>query len=114
MDKTHNEIYEELQKIYLETRDKKVLSEMYLVALEAARNYIVKYKRGKNLALDVRVLSHDAAMYCIEKYLYKDNFRIDKISSYVWFGVLKNLFKDKDHDQNVSFEIYFNEQEEDF
>jgi hypothetical protein len=113
--KTHNERYEELQNMYLETRDKKILSEMYLIALEAAENYIRKYCRGKHLNLDFKEKIHDAAMYCIEPYLRKPDFRIKKLSLYIYFGVIKNLFKDKDHDMNeTSYETYFNEQEEDF
>jgi hypothetical protein len=94
---THNEIYEELQNKYLATRDKEILGKMYCVAREAARNYLKKYCRNHGLYnLDVEELSHDAALFVIEQYLRKSDFKVEKISAYIHFGVKKVLFKDKD------------------
>jgi hypothetical protein len=110
MRQVHNDIYNELQNQYLETRDNKILGDMYLIASEVARNYIQKYKRGKNLNLDVDGLSHDSATYCIEKYLDRENFKIENISSYVYFGFLKAMFKDKNYDKEFSLEALSNEE----
>jgi hypothetical protein len=94
--KTHNEQYEALQKEYLETRDNKVLGEMYLIAKEAAANYIKKYCRSKGLYnLDIEEKSHDAALFVIEQYLIKSKFKVEKLSAYIHFGVIKVLFKNK-------------------
>jgi hypothetical protein len=110
MRQVHNDIYNELQNQYLETRDNKILGDMYLIASEVARNYIQKYKRGKNLNLNIDELSHDSATYCIEKYLDREGFKIKNISSYIYFGCLKAMFKDKDFDKNeFSFEALSDE-----
>jgi hypothetical protein len=106
---THNEIYEELQNKYLETRDNKILGQMYCVAKEAATNYIRKYCKQRGLFnLDINELSHDAALFVIEQYLKKQNFKVGKISAYIYFGVKKVLFKDKDIEmRELSYEQYF-------
>jgi hypothetical protein len=108
---THNEIYNELQNKYLETRDKKTLGEMYLIAKAAAYNYIKKYCQSHGLYnLDINELSHDSALFVIEQYLRKPEFKVEKISAYIHFGTRKALFKDKDIEQNeISYEQYFEE-----
>jgi hypothetical protein len=97
--KTHNEQYEALQTEYLKTRDNKVLGKMYLIAKEAAKNYISKYCRARGLKLNIDELSHDSAIYIIEQYLRKPEFKIEKISSYIYFGTRKSLFRDKEQEQ---------------
>jgi hypothetical protein len=107
---THNELYEELQKKYLETRDSKTLGEMYEIAKEAAFNYIAKYCRNRGIRLDLEELSHNSAVFVIEQYLKKPQFEIGKISSYIYYGVIKSLYKDKNREQlEVSYEQYFEE-----
>jgi hypothetical protein len=92
--KTHNEQYEVLQNKYLETKDSKVLGEMYLIAKEAAFNYIRKYCEQRGLFhLDIQEKSHEAATFVIEQYLKKPEFKVENISSYIYFGVKKVLFK---------------------
>jgi hypothetical protein len=94
---THNEIYEELQNKYLKTKDNKTLGKMYEIAKQAAFNYIKKYCQSHGLYnFDISEKSHDAALFVIEQYLKKPEFKIDKISAYVYFGVQKSLFKNKD------------------
>jgi hypothetical protein len=79
---------------------------MYLIAKEAAGNYIKKYCNQRGLHhLDIDEKSHEAALFVIEQYLRKPDFKVDRISAYVYFGVTKSLFKDKDREQNeVSYE----------
>jgi hypothetical protein len=100
MDKTHNEIYDELQIKYLQTRDNKILGKMYCVAKEAAYNYIKKYCKQRGLFnIDIDEKSHIASLFVIEQYLKKPEFRVDRISAYIHFGTRKALFKDKDIEQ---------------
>jgi hypothetical protein len=112
-EKTHNEQYEALQAEYLKTKDNKALGKMYLIAKEAAKNYISKYCRTRGLKLNINELSHDSAIYIIEQYLRKPSFHVDKLSAYIYFGVKKSLFKDKEIEQReISYEQYFEEKKE--
>jgi hypothetical protein len=108
---THNEIYDELQQEYLINRDNKILGKMYEIAKAAAFNYIKKYCQSHGLFhLDISEKSHDAALFVIEQYLKKTEFRVEKISAYIHFGTRKALFKDKDIEQReISYEQYFEE-----
>jgi hypothetical protein len=108
---THNEEYEEQQKIYLENRDNKIVADralgrMYLIAKQAAFNYINKYCRSRGLHnLDVDELSHEASTYVIEQYLRKPQFNVGKISAYIHYGVIKVLYRNKDHEMmEVSYD----------
>jgi uncharacterized protein YihD (DUF1040 family) len=111
MEQTHNEIFESLQTEYLKNRDSKILGKMYCVAKEAAYNYLKKYCKQRGLFhLDIEEKSHDAALFVIEQYLKKSEFKVLKISAYIYFGVKKVLFKDKDKEQKeISYEQYFEE-----
>jgi hypothetical protein len=96
---THNELYEKLQTEYFETRDSKILGQMYSVAKDIAYNYIKKYCNQRGLHhLDIEEKSHDAALFVIEQYLRKPQFRVERISAYIYFGTRKALFKDKDRE----------------
>jgi hypothetical protein len=72
---------------------------MYRLCVEIATNYITKYARKRGLRLDIPELSHDSAIYAIEQYLKKPEFRIKSISAYMYLGCIKNLFRDKERDQ---------------
>jgi hypothetical protein len=119
MERTHNERFSELQKKYFEAReagDKKAdywLNQMYELIKNIARNYIRAYCQKKGIRIgDKEEKAHESSMYCICQYIRKPGFKIDKISSYAHFGVLKSLFKDKDIEMSeVSYEQYFNEKE---
>jgi hypothetical protein len=98
---THNEIYDELQIEYLETRNSKTLGKMYEIAKKAARNYIRKYCQQRGLFnLDIDELSHEASLFVIEQYLKKPEFSVGKISAYIHFGTQKALFKNKTIEMN--------------
>jgi hypothetical protein len=112
MKKTHNELYDELQDKYLQTRDSKILGKMYEIAKEVAYNYITKYCNNKGITLDIEELSHNSSIFVIEQYLKKPNFRVKKISSYIYFGTIKILFTNSEIEMaEVSYEQYFEEKE---
>jgi hypothetical protein len=102
----HNEQYEALQTKYMKTKDNKILGDMYSIAKQCAFNYIRKYCQQKGLHhLDIEEKSHEAALFVIEQYLKKPEFKVEKISAYVYFGVRKTLFKNKDIEQmEVSYD----------
>jgi hypothetical protein len=105
---THNEQYEKLQQEYLKNRDNNILGEMYGIAKQAAFNYLRKYCQSHGLThLEIEEKSHDASLYIIEQYLRKPEFRVTKLSAYIYFGVKKALFTNSDTEQReVSYEQY--------
>lgn len=103
--KTHNSRFFEMQDEYLKTGDGKYLGMMYSLCVDIASNYIGKYARERGLPLDIPELSHDSAVYVIEQYLKKPGFRIERISAYMHFGCIKNLFRNKEREQReVSYD----------
>jgi hypothetical protein len=102
----HNALYNDLQEKYLETRDKKLLEKMYGIAGEAARNYLRKYCGKKGIRLNnLEELAHDSALFVIEQYLRKPLFKVRKLSAYIYFGVIKVLYKDRKREMSeVSYE----------
>jgi hypothetical protein len=104
--KTHNEQFTELQAEYLKTRDERHLSRMYCLCVDLASNYITKYARERGLYLDIGELSHDSAIFVIDQYLRKPEFKIDRISAYIHFGCVKVLYQGKERDRReVSYEF---------
>ncbi|UTC92230.1 hypothetical protein [Treponema denticola] len=110
MEQTHNERYDKLQTEYLKVKGKDkekedyFLSEMYLLCKELQKNYILDYCKKKGLRLREEILEdkiEDATLFLISKYLYKENFKIDKLSAYAYFGFKKAMFKDKDIEMNT-------------
>jgi hypothetical protein len=101
----HNEEYSKQQDLYIKNKNDKSLSnralgKMYEIAKNAAYNYIRKYCQQRGLHhLDIEEKSHDAALFVIEQYLKKPEFKVEKISAYIYFGVSKALFKNKDIEQ---------------
>lgn len=95
----HNEKYALLQEQYLQTRDKKVLGDMYQIIWQIEKNYINKYCQKNHIKMDdISMADHieNACTFIIEQYLRKPEFKIEKISAYCHFGMLKSLFTDKD------------------
>jgi hypothetical protein len=105
---SHNDRYSALQEEYLKTRDNSILEKMYGIAKEAAHNYLTNYSRRKGIRFNtLHEMSHDSSLYVIEQYLRKPEFKVIRISSYIHFGVLKTLFKNKDLDmKEFSYEEY--------
>jgi hypothetical protein len=103
---THNALYNDLQEKYLETRDARLLEKMYRIAGEAARNYLRKHLKKKGIRLNnLDELAHDAALFVIEQYLRKPWFKVRKLSAYIYFGIIKVLYKDKKRETSeVSYE----------
>lgn len=102
--KNHNQLFEDLQKIYLEKKQSEILGQMYVIAREYCINALINYTHKKKLVwTDERIkeLGHDCATWLIEPYLKKDSFKIEKLSSYAHFALLKILFKDKDYETSI-------------
>jgi hypothetical protein len=99
---SHNYRFTLLEKEYFALRDKndpvmanRKLGEMYLLCVEITTNYIKNYCRKYNIILsDLEFKSHDAATYCIIQYLKHPEFKIEKISSYAYFGFQRAMFSD--------------------
>jgi hypothetical protein len=104
----HNKIYEALQEKYLKTRNPEILANMYDVARTVSFNYIKKYCERKGIRLnDIYEKSHDAALFVIEQHLKKPDFKVKRISAYVYFGSIKVLFSGKDAEiKETSYEEY--------
>ena len=103
----HNELFAELQDKYYQTNNKKVLEEMYLLLLEFYRNYITDYARKRGLKFTkekVDDLKVEMAERTISHYLKKEDFRIEKLSSYGYFDFIKIITQTKTEDRNFSLE----------
>jgi predicted nuclease of restriction endonuclease-like RecB superfamily len=100
---THNEEYSGWQDKYFKADKKRLkdlyLGEMYKTAKEASSNYLKKYCKSRGLRhLNIDDLSHDAAMYIIDQHIRKPDFKVEKLSAYIYFGVIKTLFKNKNQE----------------
>ena len=103
----HNETFSDLQEKYYKTNDKKVLEEMYLLLLEFYRNYINDYSKKRGLKFTkekIDDLRTEMAERTISHYLKKEDFRIEKLSSYGYFDFIKIITQNKTEDKNFSLE----------
>ena len=103
----HNELFAQLQDKYYQTNNKKVLEEMYLLLLEFYRNYITDYARKRGLKFTkekIDDLKVEMAERTISHYLKKEDFRIEKLSSYGYFDFIKIITQTKTEDRNFSLE----------
>lgn len=101
MEKTHNEIFAELQEKYLATRESSILGKMYVVCREMQTHYISSYCKKHGLRFsydDFEDKVEYATMFVIEKYLTNPKFKVDKLSAYAYFGATKALFEHKDEE----------------
>src|SRR5574344_694171 len=100
--KTHNEQYEKLQEQYLQTGSKKILGDMYLIIRTIEKRYIYKYLKKHHLVFEDETFEDKvevASIFVIERYLKNKNFKIDKVSAYCYFGMIKSLFTNKEQEQ---------------
>ena len=103
----HNELFADLQNKYYQTKSKKVLEEMYVLLLEFYKNYINDYARKRGLKFSkekVDDLKVEMAERTISHYLKKEDFRIEKLSSYGYFDFIKIITQNKTEDRNFSLE----------
>ena len=103
----HNELFADLQNKYYKTKSKKVLEEMYLLLLEFYRNYITDYARKRGLKFSkekIDDLKTEMAERTISHFLKKEDFRIEKLSSYGYFDFIKIMTQNKTEDKNFSLE----------
>lgn len=99
---THNVRFAKLQDEYLESRKPETLVQMYTLVREIESNYIYNYIKKHGLSFDFDETEdkiEDATIFVIDKYLKKKDFKIEKLSAYAHFGMLKALFKDKEKEQ---------------
>jgi hypothetical protein len=108
--KTHNEQYEVLQAEYLHARDMEkdkrksdnLLYKMYQLLETIARNYVNNYCKKRNLILnDYEEKINDIATLVIQRYLTDKEFKVKRISAYVYFPMIKTLFKDKEYERRT-------------
>lgn len=91
--KLHNEVFADLQNQYFKNgRDHEILAKMYEVFCEYLKNRINKYCRDKNIRLDVEEKVDIGATWLLERYLRNPDFRIERLSAYAHFGLLKALY----------------------
>lgn len=103
MKKDANSVFNELQNEYLKTKSKKILGDMYLLILKVCKNGIGNYCEKRHFKFsydDFEEKSEIAAIFIIERYLKNPNFKIDKLSSYCHFALLKGLFSSYEIDKN--------------
>ena len=99
---THNARFAKLQEEFLENRSPENLAKMYWLVREIQSNYIYNYIKKHGLFFNSDELQdkiEDATIFVIDKYLKKKDFKIEKLSAYAHFGMLKALFKDKEKEQ---------------
>lgn len=99
---THNVRFAKLQDEYLESRKPETLVQMYTLVREIESNYILDYMAKHGLFFNSDEFQdkiEDATIFVIDKYLKKKDFKIEKLSAYAHFGMLKALFKDKEKEQ---------------
>jgi hypothetical protein len=92
---TDNIEFARVQKEYLKTRDKKHLTEMYLLCAKVAANCIKKHCRQHGLFLEIDELAHDTATYVINRYLENTDFKLDPMVGYVLLCSKGIIYADK-------------------
>lgn len=98
--KTHNAKFADLQEQYFSNgRDSEILGKMYEVICEYLKNRLRKYCRDKNISLDIEEKTDIGALWLIERYLRDPDFKIDRLSAYGHFGLLKALYSNIEEEQ---------------
>lgn len=102
----HNGKFADMQHLYIKTRHKKYLSEMYLILLDYYDNLLRNYiKKNRCVIFDYQLKLEDMATRTIEHYLANKEFKIEKLSSYAHFDFIKILAKDEKFEKTVSIEM---------
>lgn len=112
----HNEEFEKLQSEYLSERNPKTLSKMYEIAYKYCCHLILQFVREKGLNWGDEAIeekAHDCATWLIEPYLRRQDFKIEKLSSYAHFAKLKILYAHKNEETNeVSLDEFIEKYDE--
>lgn len=109
-EETHNKRFEVLQEEFLKNRNPETLGKMYFLVREIQTNYILDYQRKKGIKFNLDEFEdkvEDATIFVIDKYLKHRDFRIERLSAYAHFGLLKALYKNKEKEmaiKEVSYE----------
>lgn len=102
----HNGKFADMQNLYIKTRHKKYLSEMYLILLDYYDNLLRNYiKKNRCVICDYQLKLEDMATRTIEHYLANREFKIKKLSAYAYFDFIKILAKDEKFEKTVSIEM---------
>lgn len=102
----HNGKFADMQNLYIKTRRKKYLSEMYLILLDYYDNLLRNYiRKNRCVIFDYPLKLEDMATRTIEHYLANREFKIKKLSSYAHFDFIKILAKDEKFEKTVSIEM---------
>ena len=98
--KTHNAKFAALQEQYLSNgRDKETLGKMYEVICEYLRNRLRKYCRDRRISLDIEEKTDIGAIWLIDRYLRDPSFKMERLSAYGHFGLLKALYSNIEEEQ---------------
>ena len=107
--KDHNALFADAQERYLQTRDKKVLAEMYSIMLDYCCNLFIQYTHHKGLYWtdeEITEKACDASSRLIERYIRNPDYKVTvSLSAAAHFEKLWVLYNDKDYEMNrVSLE----------
>lgn len=94
----HNIEFEKLQSEYLAEKNPKTLSKMYEIAYKYCCHLLLQFVHEKNFNWEDETITekaHDCATWLIEPYLRRQDFKIEKLSSYAHFAKLKILYAHK-------------------
>jgi hypothetical protein len=109
----HDIQFSVLQEKYFEKREKKYLSEMYLICYELSKIYIKKYASNRGLYLDIDLHAHDSAVYIISRYITDKDFMLIPLSGYLFTCCNHIMWSDKTWDKRkVSLEDWMKFEEE--
>lgn len=99
--KDHNKLFEDCQNRYLENRNHKTLSEMYLILTDYYNNLFINYTHRKGLYWtddEIREKSFDASTRIIERFIKNTDFKIDSLTAYGHWDMVWVLYHDKDYE----------------
>ena len=102
--KDHNRLFADCQNRYLENRNEKTLSEMYLILTDYYCNLFINYTHRKGLYWnddEISEKSFDASSRIIERFLRNPDFKVkEKLTGYAHWDFVWVLYHDKDYEIN--------------